>query len=174
MISCRTRKLTATNNQIRQIVVVLEKNIYVPVAAGDAGLEILNLSDNKLSDISNITLLNRLRELDLSRNLLVEIDMVIFNSLSMLTKLSLSGNLLQTIELLSSVRLISLDVSYNHLQNLEFLEHFPQLKELNIKANSRILFDVFYQLKGEETVLRLAYAHCMPVKSVSLQCVPVI
>ncbi len=99
-------------------------------------LKYLNLMANRIRDIYSLQPLSQLQELILSKNQIQDISFL--QNLSNLHTLGLSDNQIQDISFLQPLsQLKSLDLGENRIQDisLDFLNHFPQLNELELYAN---------------------------------------
>jgi len=99
-------------------------------------LEILDLSNNKLADISFLSKIIGLTNINLSQNILKDIS--ILSELQNLTSLNLSYNNLNNLDSLKKIpKLISLDLSYNQLDDITFLGELKNIELLNLRETSK-------------------------------------
>lgn len=121
-IGVNTKKLLASNNRISYAVVENNtKNVFE-----------LNLADNHLTSFENFTKLNRLKELDLSNNKIMDFQIYSFANMTdiEILKLRSSGLKNVTFGLFSHLsKLTILDVSFNQLGDIH-LNKFTALKNL--------------------------------------------
>jgi internalin A len=95
---------------------------------------VLNLRSCQISDLSAISDLKHLTELDISHNEIS--DLTDLSALTHLTFLDISGNRISDLMGLSAlVNLKGLDISYNQISNLTDLSALVNLKVLNISVN---------------------------------------
>ncbi|NLU31443.1 MAG: hypothetical protein GXX04_02310 [Clostridiaceae bacterium] len=116
----------------------------------------LNLSNNRISDISLLKELKKLRELDLSGNMISDIsplggmkymrklclsenrisDISVLKGMPILDVLDLSGNDISDISSLEGLKdLKELDLSNNMISNISIIRNLPNLKSLNLAGN---------------------------------------
>ena len=94
----------------------------------------LNLYNNELTDISSLSNLSQLSQLDLNSNKLTDISSL--SNLSQLSQLDLSSNKLTDISALSNLSQLSqLDLSSNKLTDISALSNLSQLTFLNLVDN---------------------------------------
>lgn len=97
-------------------------------------LKILDLSDNKIKDITPLSKLKDLIQLDLSNNRITDISKL--GTLTGLTSLSLGGNYISDITILSKlINLEGLDLRYNNISNITPLAEMNQLLYLDLDSN---------------------------------------
>lgn len=109
----------------------------LPIFVPESKLQVLDLSNNSLSDIENLRGLKKLIELDLSSNELQQIYSLedLFN----LEVLNLSDNRILYLKPLSALqKLKDLDLSDNELVFLHFLHSLTQLTSLNLSGNTDV------------------------------------
>jgi Leucine-rich repeat (LRR) protein len=110
-------------------------------------LELLSLSDNKITDISalNSPSFSSLLSLNLDSN---RLEYVNLKHLTSLHSLSLSCNQLKSFPILSSIRLVKLDLYYNAISSIpsEALKEIPSLTYLNVGKNQ--LTDTIFENGG--------------------------
>ena len=99
-------------------------------------LRFLDLSRNRFVDLTPVSSIVSLRELDCSANSLVSLAFVA--SLTNLEVLRASHNRISTIAVQMPNTLIDVDLSYNEIVSLDFLQHkfSPALQRLDISNNS--------------------------------------
>lgn len=131
-------KLEAPNNQIAKI--VLED------ADQEFQLKTLNLANNQLTNISELSKFRNAEVIDLSFNHLETFDARTFVHMNNLRVISFSHNNLKNVEfgfVLNTFKLEILDVSYNELGSFVLDGIFPSLKELYIEGNNLTVLDPF-------------------------------
>lgn len=98
-------------------------------------LTFLNLSGNRLADISGLAQLTGLGILDLSRNEIANLSPL--SPLPVLTELNLAGNKISNLRPLSSLSLLQkLDLSRNQIRDLGPLSHLLPLTQLKLANNA--------------------------------------
>jgi Leucine-rich repeat (LRR) protein len=121
----------------------LEPNVFSP----SKQLKRLVMSTNLLSEIDPNAFegLNELQDIDLSNNLLVTIPHKTFGQLSNLRYLNLRNNTLQVRYGMFPESLVSLDLSYNKLENftLKSIINLENLKQLYLNGNHIYRFRQF-------------------------------
>jgi len=138
-LQSQTKHLRADNNSL------LTVNTVPP------GLLSLSLAHNKLAFLGPLNIPN-LRELDLSHNRLISLEGV--SECSNLRKLFLNYNFLgdDQVPLLGNLKNLKiLDISHNHLKDVDFkqvLEHLEDLEELRLSKNDFVQLDFNFDLKG--------------------------
>lgn len=130
-IGQRTKNVQASDNKIS----------YIVVANGSIGLQHLDLSNNNLTKMGNLTHFNQLLTLDLSNNQLTDISIEYFSGMSKLEILKLHNCGLQTLKygLFShKTNLKELDISFNQLIRIDFdmLISMGKLKTLYLEGNN--------------------------------------
>ncbi|CAL6107115.1 leucine-rich_repeat domain-containing protein [Hexamita inflata] len=107
----------------------------------------LNLSKNKVSDLSVISKLKNLKKLDLQENRIKDISALQY--LPNLTHLNLFGNYL-TSYTLTLPNLVELLLSYNWLLDNSGLQHSPKLQKLYLSGTktTNLIFSTISQLFG--------------------------
>lgn len=118
----------ATNNSIEEII-VSEPN-------GSNCLQYLNLSSNSLTSISSFVLFGKLIELDISYNLLHQINAGVFEMNPNLEKINLRGNLLKIFDFNALPNVNYLDLSYNNLEVIKMYGDLLALYELHVEGNN--------------------------------------
>ena len=99
-------------------------------------LKVLDLSFNRITDISPLAVLPHLTELNLEVNPLIDADLTPLAGLTRLTKLNLSEiGISDLTPLAGLVNLQVLDLSGNQVKDLTALTDMIQLKELNLRGN---------------------------------------
>lgn len=112
-----------------------------PQAFSDiAMLNRLNLQSNKLDDLSFLKGLGNVTSLDLSDNLIVELEPMTFSAQTKLESLRLISNQIKTLFTVSFGRLQELEtlyVSNNQIETIDedFFENFPKLQEFWAEGN---------------------------------------
>lgn len=97
-------------------------------------LETLNLSNNQIDDVSNLSGLVNLRHLNLNENKVNDISDL--NQLRSLQELSIAYNQLEDISVLSMFPdLIHLDLSYNQISDISSFHNLTQLKQAAMYNN---------------------------------------
>lgn len=130
-IGNRTKNIQAADNQIG----------YVIVANNSIDLQHLDLSNNNLARMGNLTHFNQLLTLDLSSNQLADIDIDSFSAMSKLETLKLQNCGLRAVKygLFShKTSLKELDISFNQLIRVDFdmLISMGKLKTLYLEGNN--------------------------------------
>lgn len=149
-IFVRTKVVKAQDNQIADI--VLEDN-----ADGEQEFQLvfLNLTNNWLTSVANLSTLYKLKEIDLSFNLLESLDEAAFENMTSLRLLSLDHNRLKNIDL-EFVRhtpsLEFLDISYNGFGAFEFKVTAPSLQELRVEGNNLTEIDMDIKQMAPELI----------------------
>ena len=117
----------------------------------------LDLSSNKISDITPIMDLTNLKILDLEYNQISNIDMLTNkNKLVWLEILDLSGNQISTINnSLELIKLYDLDLGYNQLSNVAIIEKLSNLTNLNKLTLSGNQITVINQDVENSTISKL-------------------
>lgn len=113
-------------------------------------LIVVNLSSNQIVSIDSKTFINQknLNSLSLSNNLLTSLDvtavtcldldnnqLTTFHIQNFIKELSISNNFLSSLTCDTNLSTITLDVSYNHLQNMKCIRAMINLTNLDIKYN---------------------------------------
>lgn len=134
----RTEKLLAASNRISFVCV--SRN-------ASHSLVQLELAGNNLTEFKNLTQLQRLRELDVSDNQIVDIGLNAFASMTELHELRLKRSGLQTIEFgmfSHKPKLRTLDISYNRLGSIDFsmFTALPNLRTLRLEGNDLVEMDM--------------------------------
>lgn len=130
-IGNRTKSIVASDNNIS----------YVIVAHGAKDLQHLDLSNNKLPTMANLTHFEQLITLDLSGNKISDIGINSFSNMHKLESLKLQNCGIGSIHygLLShKSKLKELDISYNHLGTIDFnmFMSMASLKALYLEGNN--------------------------------------
>lgn len=127
----RMATLIAANNEIREI------NLDNLSAPNENALVTLDLANNILESIENVTHFHRLQYLNLSHNLLTRFDAKVFVPLKDLQQLDLSYNKLKRFAVVNQrlPSLISLDVSFNEISMLDLSGIMSQLETLHVDGN---------------------------------------
>ena len=108
----------------------------IALLAHCANLKVLDLSFNRIADISPLAGLTHLTELNLEVNPLIDADLTPLAGLTRLTKLNLSEIGISDLKPLAGlVNLQTLDLSRNQVKDLTALADMIQLKELNLRDN---------------------------------------
>lgn len=130
-VSQRQATLIAANNEIREI------NLDNLNARNENALVTLNLANNQMESIENVTYFHRLQYLNLSHNLLTRVDAKVFAPLKDLHRLDLSYNKLKRFAVQNQrlPSLLSLDVSFNEISTLDLSGILSQLETLNVDGN---------------------------------------
>lgn len=146
-ISQRMHTLHAANNKIREI------NLDSLSEPNENSLVTLNLANNRMESMENVTYFHRLQYLNLSQNLLAHIDAHIFDTLNNLLTLDLSHNKFGRFDVPNNrmPSLMRLDVSFNEILTLNVDGIVSQLETLNIDGN-RIKADLMAMKKKRNTV----------------------
>ena len=101
------------------------------------GLNKLVIRDCSFRDLSAISSLTQLTDLEIRNFSLSTSDLSAIAGLPNLTRLTLSGCSLSTIEKLSSLRnLVYLDLSSNTIRDIDALSFMSELHELNLSSNA--------------------------------------
>lgn len=109
----------------------------------------LNISENRLIDITNLNGLNSLVELNVAGNKLSSSPQM--KNLSQLQNLNLSNNAFIELDTLGNLPQIEeLYISRNYLSSLEFLEQYPQIKKVDLSYNEFSSLDGILQCKELE------------------------
>ena len=102
-------------------------------------IEILNLNNNRLSEISNVTLLPRLSQLSLALNKFTSLPEDLHIKLGKIVQLDLSQNSLTSLSSFSKLYCLEgLDVSCNRIENIEevkYIGNLPCLENLRLTGN---------------------------------------
>lgn len=133
-ISKTAIRIDASDNQISSIVVDPD-NILIE----------LILSRNNYTTMQNLTALKSIESLDLSFNLITDIDVQSFSHLSQLKTLNLENSGLKTIDFglfSQQTGLTWLDISYNNLNAINFNMLTDSIHYLFIEGNSLTKLDV--------------------------------
>ncbi len=102
-------------------------------------LTTLNLSHNKITDISFLKDLTNLTTLNLSNNQITNYSFLKY--LTNLTTLYLYNNKITDISFLKDLtKLTKLDLSYNQITDISFLKNFTNLTDLNLSNNQIKIF----------------------------------
>lgn len=130
-VGTRTTKLHASNNQIS----------FIEISNSSSNLVSVDLSNNKLIEMKNLTHLDRLTYLDLSKNQINDIGINSFANMRHLVTLNLQNSGLHTIffGLFShKPKLKLLDVSYNQLERIDFnmFMSLSSLRTLYLEGNN--------------------------------------
>lgn len=132
-----TETLNANNNQISGI---LTDNLYDPF------IKSLFLSRNLMSSISNISVLHNLETLDMSHNILTDIESIHFIQIDKLSYLNISNNKISKIELNFLPNLEILDLSHNYITDCDkiYLSNLTKLHHLDLSFNNINKFDLSF------------------------------
>ncbi|HAS41853.1 MAG TPA: hypothetical protein DCS93_15340 [Microscillaceae bacterium] len=107
---------------------------YVGVFESITTLEILDLSNSLIKDISFLAPLTNLKRLDLGTNFIDDIGELV--SLTKLQYLNVSGNKISKIDSIFSFNdIIFLDLSHNQVSDISFLAPLKNLKVLRLNRN---------------------------------------
>ncbi len=108
----------------------------IALLAHCVNLKVLDLSFNRITDISSLAGLTHLTELNLEVNPLIDADLTPLAGLTRLTKLNLSTiGISDLTPLAGLVNLQVLDLSSNRVKDLTVLANMIQLKELHLRGN---------------------------------------
>lgn len=131
-IAHRMQTILAANNDIDEI--NLDQLIAAP---HENALVTLDLAENRLKSLENVTHFHHLHYLNVSHNLLGRIDHRVFATLNELRQLDLSHNQLKRFDMQNQhvPRLTLLDISFNEIITLELNGIAQQLDTLNIIGN---------------------------------------
>ena len=120
-------------------------------------VEKLTIQNQNLSDLSALSSLSRLQEVDLSNSRFPSEDLDILAKLPALNKLVMSGCGLSTVANLSGApSLTNLDLSNNTIRNLNALGTIPTLTELNLQHNAVTELNALSSLT-ELSILNISY-----------------
>ncbi|CAD2092330.1 leucine-rich repeat protein [Plasmodium vinckei lentum] len=98
-------------------------------------LKYINLSNNKIENISNLYKLDNILFLDISYNLINNLDEIKSLHLKNCIYMNISHNSINIINDIKMKNIIELDLSYNNIENLNI--YFPEtLKNLNMSNNN--------------------------------------
>lgn len=131
-IQNRMIHVIAKNNLIREI-----RLDYLMNSADENAIVTLNLANNRIQSLENVTHFHHLDYLDVSNNAIAEIDSSIFEHLMVLKHLNLANNQLKRFDI-GMIRLPNLnflDVSNNEMLTLHLGGIMSQLKTLNLNGN---------------------------------------
>ncbi|XP_043473374.1 nischarin-like [Leptopilina heterotoma] len=127
-------------------------------------IEFLTLNNNKLSEISNVTLLPRLSQLSLSLNNFHSLPEDLHIKLGKIVQLDLSQNHLTSLASFAKLYCLEgLDVSCNRIENIEevkFIGNLPCLENLRLTGNP-VSTIVDYRVKVLEPFGRRAADICL-------------
>lgn len=124
-----------------------ELNSLIPELKKITNLDLLTLSRNKLTDVSNLKELHSLKSLQLNHNKLKTTDSL--KNLSNLTMLDIVDNNLSYAEPLKELKhLRILRLGGNSLTNIDFLENLTSLHELNLTNNKITNIESIRHLKS--------------------------
>lgn len=132
-IGGRTKRMLANDNQIS--IILIERN-------SSAQLQHIDLANNKLTQMTNLTQFNELTYLDLSNNnQIVDIGLNSFANMKRLNVLNLRNSGMNRIYFGSfshKLHLKRLDISYNQLNRIDFqmFVSMPKLKSLYLDGNN--------------------------------------
>ncbi|CAL5984509.1 leucine-rich_repeat domain-containing protein [Hexamita inflata] len=111
----------------------------------------LDLSKNQINDISSLSSLIKLQNVNLSQNFIEDIQPV--STLVNLTQLNISANNIYDISSISSLqKLNDLDIENNRIENLDPLQHLFELQYLHISENKFISISAIKQLTNLKTL----------------------
>lgn len=160
-IGMQVTVVDASFNSIDKIVPITETlyepYYYIPqdtyyyssrVSTTNFQLKQLNLMNNSLSDISNISSFTNLEVINLSHNLIDNIPAKAFSKLTNLRTLLLNDNQLKTIKIgfiIPAFQLIELDLSYNELVKFKINGICPKLEQLIINGNNLTSLDINFK-----------------------------
>ena len=153
------KSLTQTSVTISSCLFHLRSNIFgihlFPITQYSINLMVLNLSNNQLSQISDLENLYNLKSLLLSNNLIEEIDGL--ENLIGLELLDLSYNRVREIQNLDNCQsLNSLSISNNLIEHLGDLAHNLTLEVLDLRNNRiKVLEDIDLKLPNSLKTLYL-------------------
>lgn len=131
-ITKRMHTILAANNDIHEINL---DNLNEP---HENAVVTLHLAWNRLQSLENVTHFHRLQYLNVSHNLLSQIDSRVFGALKDLRQLDLSHNQLKRFDVGQNQQmphLIALDISFNEIFTLELGGIAKQLLTLNTAGN---------------------------------------
>lgn len=131
-VTKRMHTILAANNDIHEI------NLDNLDAPHENAVVTLHLAWNRLQSLENVTHFHRLQYLNVSHNLLSQLDVRVFGGLKDLRQLDLSHNQLKRFDVGQNQRmphLIALDISFNEILTLELGGIIEQLQTLNIVGN---------------------------------------
>lgn len=142
----QTLKLDARDNQITKI--ILEE------ASSEFNITSLNLRNNSLTSISNLSKLVNLEKLDMSYNNFETLDATTVSQMTRLRILSLSHNRLKHPHrfLLNALSLEYLDLSYNNFSIFRMNFNVPKLQELHLEGNNLTVLDTNIKRMAPELV----------------------
>lgn len=111
-----------------------------------SNLEYLDVSNNRVDDLSGLGSLSRLVAVDVSENEMETIDSM--QSVKSLASLVAAGNRIKDISMSSPMEILTmLDLSQNPISSLSFLRFFPGLKSLRVNGCEISRFDEIAGLK---------------------------
>lgn len=119
-------------------------NVIIIIPLENYQLETLRVANNLLTSISTFAYLQNLEILDVSHNLLDEIDTSIFNNYTKLQELNLSHNQLIIIDqqfLPHATYLTHLNIGYNQLEQFYLEQRAENLRSLRIEGNGLTTID---------------------------------
>lgn len=132
-LGSRTKRILASNNQITFI----DSN-----DANLTNLEHVELANNRLQEMQNLTRFEKLIHLDLMNNAIKDIDLISFANMHRLEVLNLRNSGLSRIQFgmfSQKSRLKFLDISYNRLQNIDLRMFVPMNSLKNLYLDGNIL-----------------------------------
>lgn len=106
------------------------------VMEGYPHLRMINLSENKLTDVNTLTKIKYLRQLNLSKNEIANLQT--FNhkgTLEFLEELNLSGNKITVLEPITVINLKHLNLNENQIATAEHFQGHPNLTVLEMRKN---------------------------------------
>ncbi|XP_050093705.1 leucine-rich repeat transmembrane neuronal protein 2-like [Anopheles aquasalis] len=146
------------------------RTLHTDAPTGGQKLEILKLSNNKLSDAGALCQFKALKELHLENNQLSTLDMACFSQMSKLQKLLLAGNRLNHLAITSSTlelpALTTLDLRNNTLTVLDVSSWtFDSLATLQLAFNNltHVTADMARFVDLQEISLSNNNWHCEPL-----------
>lgn len=140
-IGARTKRVLANDNRISFI------DTEMVDSSDQQNLQHIDLANNKLNQIKNLTHFRGLKYLDLSNNKIIDIGLNSFANMNRLEMLNLRNSGLHRIYFGSFSHkndLKTLDISFNQLNHIDFrmFNSMPNLKDLYLDGNNLTVMDM--------------------------------
>ncbi|CAL5990413.1 Conserved_hypothetical protein [Hexamita inflata] len=144
-VSCKLKQVEGIQKMKQLLQLKLNLNALndscLPFISQLENLEHLNLSQNRLQNVNELTSLRKLRVLDINQNRIL--DTRFLQDLAKMENLDISHNLIESINPLEGlIEIKQLDISQNKICSIAKLEKLKKLEYLNISFNKIIQVEV--------------------------------
>ncbi|CAL6004098.1 Conserved_hypothetical protein [Hexamita inflata] len=144
-VSCKLKQVEGIQKMKQLLQLKLNLNALndscLPFISQLENLEHLNMSQNRLQNVSELTSLKKLKVLDVNQNRIL--DTRFLQNLAKMENLDISHNLIESINPLEGlVEIKQLDISQNKICSIAKLEKLKKLEYLNISFNKIIQVEV--------------------------------